>query len=228
MFEIKKNPKKIYVLGTGSGWELAKEPTDATIYCLNDYVRQEVYGIKPDILFMLDILDEKPQVISGQDDLGAIIRRINNMQVRFIAPYKYEEIPLSEPFPLDEAVKTFGYPYFSNTICYMICFAMLQGAEEIHLFGVNQASSKEYGEEKGGVEYWIGQALGRGIKVVIHGELSQVLKYHATRTGGYSMLYGYNQTYEQIKSVSERFGVPIVHKLTAPPKPVARELRPNR
>ena len=114
-FKLKKNPEKVLVLATGSGWELSPTESNAMIYCLNDYTSIEKYGVEPDILFMLDVLDEKPQVVSGQTPLGELVQRINQMGVPFVGPYKYEEIPLSEAFPLEECMKEFGVVYFTNT-----------------------------------------------------------------------------------------------------------------
>src|SRR5438105_13783086 len=117
-FEIKKDPTKVVILATGSGWENGPEKSEKMIYALNDYVYYEKYGVKPDMFFIMDILDEKPQVVSGLTNLGNVIQRLNQMKVPLVAPYKYQEIPLSEAFPLKECVEKFGMPYFTNTICY--------------------------------------------------------------------------------------------------------------
>lgn len=222
-FEIKKDKTRVIVAGTGSGWELIPRNTERTVYCLNDYVRTEKYGVKPDLLFMADVLDEKPQVISGIDNLGDIIARINAMKVPFIAPFKYEEIPLSEPFPIEQCVKEFGWPYFTNTICYMIAYALLQKVKEIDIYGVNQAGSHEYTEERGGVEYWIGLANGRGVKMTVHGDHSQLLMFKGRY--GRNILYGYLQTYEEIMQAKEKFGESVVRKLLGPQKPYSKTIR---
>ena len=60
------------------------------------------------------------------NDLGEMIAAINKLRCPLVAPFKYEEIPLSEAYPLDEVAKTFGKPYFSNTIAYMIAYALLE------------------------------------------------------------------------------------------------------
>lgn len=223
MFEIKKDPSRVIVAGTGDGWEYIPRQTDKTIYALNDFIWAEKYGVKPDVLFIMDVLDEKPQIVSGINNLGEVISRINSMKVPLIAPFKYEEIPLSEPFPLDECVKEFGMPYFSNTISYMIAYALLKGAKEINLYGINQASSSEYFYERAGVEFWLGVALGLGVKITINGEKSELLRNKA-RFGG-SLLYGYNQTYEQIVGAREKFGEPIIRRLLAPSPPKSRIVR---
>lgn len=222
-FEFKKDPTKFIIAGTGGGWEHVPRESEKVIYCLNDYIKIEKYGVKPDVLFVLDVLDEKPQIVSGLDNLGDIIQRINAMRCPLVAPYKYEEIPLSEAFPIEECVKQFGIPYFTNTICYMIAYALMKGAKEIELFGVNQAGSHEYAEEKGGVEYWIGVAVGRGVRVTINGKDSQLLRYKGRY--GNDMLYGYLQDYETIVSLKRKFGEPIVKRLLTPKKPKSRTVR---
>ncbi len=213
MFEIKKDPSKWMILGTGDGWQLAPRESEKMIMCLNDYVFMEKFGVQPDFLCIMDVLDEKPQIVSGVNNLGQVIERINRMRVPLIAPYKYAEIPLSEAFPLEECRKEFGAPYFSNTIAYMIAFALLKGAKEIEIFGVNQASSAEYFYEKAGVEYWLGICVGRGVKVIINGERSELLG-NKRRFGG-NLLYGYQQTYEEILSAAAKFGVGVVKRLSA-------------
>lgn len=223
MFEIKKDPTKVIICATGAGWELAPKESEKIIYALNDYVSTEKYGLIPDFLFIMDVLDEKPQIVSGVNDLGEVIRRINGMRVPLIGPFKYEEIPFSQAFPLDECVKEFGIPYFTNTIAYMIAHALLRGAKEIELYGVNQAGSHEYAEEKGGVEYWIGVAVGRGVKVTINGKDSQLLKYKGRY--GKDILYGYIQSYEEIQEMNVKFGGVNIKKLLKPRQPYSRVVR---
>jgi hypothetical protein len=88
-------------------------------------------------------------------------------------------------YPLKEVVEYFGVDYFTNTVDYAIALAIYRGFTEIDLYGVNMAFGSEYEFEKPGVEFWIGQAMGRGIKVTVFGSESTILK---TRDG---LLYGY-------------------------------------
>lgn len=222
-FEIKKDKTKWIVAGTGQGWELMPRTTEKTVMVLNDFVRKEKYKIQPDYLCMMDVLDEKPQIVSGMDNLGEIIQKINQMRVPFVAPFKYAEIPLSEAFPIEECVKRFGLPYFSNTICYMIAYALMKGAKEIDIYGVNQAGSHEYAEERGGVEYWIGIAIGMGVKVTINGKNSNLLRYKGRYGNG--ILYGYLQPYEAIVANKKKFGETVFKKLLEPIRPSSETAR---
>jgi len=58
-------------------------------------------------------------------------------------------------------------PYLSSTIAYELALAIHEGFAEIHIYGVDLNTESEYAWQKPGVEYLIGVAVGRGIKVVI-------------------------------------------------------------
>lgn len=72
-------------------------------------------------------------------------------------------------FPLGEVLKSVGdcRPYFNNTTPYAIALAIHEGAKEIALFGMDYTYANRGHAEEGRacVEYWIGQAVARGIKV---------------------------------------------------------------
>lgn len=84
-------------------------------------------------------------------------------------------------YPLDEIIEKFDLGYFSDTICYMLAYALhictdgnkkdhtlkLKYPLKIRLYGVDLQDKEEYGEEKGGVECWLGYALGLGADFTI-------------------------------------------------------------
>jgi len=222
-FQLKKNPHHWIIVGTGSGWELCPKQSNATVMVLNDMLYKEQYGIDYDILMIMDVLSEKPRVLSGDQNLGDAIQRINASKKPLISPYKYEEIPLSEPFPLEEWKEKFGEPYFLNTISYMIAYAILRGAVVIDIYGINQASSSEFFYEKASVEALIGICIGLGIKVTVHGSNSEL--WTTKRRFGGSILYGYNMPYENIIRDKKMYGETSVKKLLAPPPPQSRNTR---
>ena len=78
-------------------------------------------------------------------------------------------------YPLDEIVKEFNTDYFTNTITYMIAYAIYLGVSKIRMFGIDAPYGGQYHQDKSGVEYWIGRAAERGITVEIP-EGSWVLK----------------------------------------------------
>jgi len=88
-------------------------------------------------------------------------------------------------YPLDAVIAHTGVDYFSNTVDYAIALAIYEGVNEIHLYGINMELESEYAFEKPGVDFWCGFALGRGIKIIVHGMWSSIMR---TRDG---KLYGY-------------------------------------
>ena len=100
---------------------------------------------------------------------------------------KHPDIPNSIAYPIEEAVKQFGY-YFTNTVSYMIALAIMEKFEEIHVYGIDMAVDSEYNYERPSCEYFLGVAIGRGIKVYIPPE-ADLLKSR--------FLYGYDDVREE-------------------------------
>lgn len=76
------------------------------------------------------------------------------------------EWPASVAFPKRECIDAFGR-YFTNSISWMIAHAIMENAEEIHVYGVDMAQSSEYGAQRPSCEYFLGLAVGMGIKVYV-------------------------------------------------------------
>lgn len=86
-------------------------------------------------------------------------------------------LPSAVPFPRDELLAQFkgqlaGWRYYTNSVSWMIAFATARilansGDGEIALYGVDMATSGEYGIQRPSCEYWLGVAEGAGIKVTI-------------------------------------------------------------
>ena len=97
----------------------------------------------------------------------------------------YDDIPASVRFPrqeinawfrkngglmLEEAGLPDGYfaeDYYTSTPAQMMALAIYEGFEEIHLYGIDMLQAEEYFYQRSGVEYYVGFARGRGIKVYI-------------------------------------------------------------
>lgn len=58
-------------------------------------------------------------------------------------------------------------PYLAASITYEIALAIYEGFEEIALYGIDLNTDSEYAWQKPSVEYFLGVAAGRGIKVVL-------------------------------------------------------------
>ena len=68
-------------------------------------------------------------------------------------------------YPLKKIVRKFHTSYFSDTLAYMIAYALYMEYDEIKLYGADMAPAEDYIWERPGLEYWIGRAIGMGVKV---------------------------------------------------------------
>jgi hypothetical protein len=87
---------------------------------------------------------------------------------------KYKDFPDAGVFPYQELVDKYG-KYFTNTVSWLIAYAIEQEPEEIAIYGVNMAQDTEYAKQRPSCEYFLGIAQGKGIKVTIP-ESSEMLK----------------------------------------------------
>lgn len=81
----------------------------------------------------------------------------------------WDMVPTATVYPLAEVLGTFG-GYFTNTVSYMIALAIHEGFEEIHVYGVDMAVDSEYHHQRPSCEYFLGVAVGRGIKIHVPAE----------------------------------------------------------
>lgn len=98
-----------------------------------------------------------------------------------------EELPNGVVFPFDEVARVCG-AYWESSIGYAVSLAITEGAEEIAIYGVNMRSDEEYAYQRPNLEYLIGLARGKGIKVHVP-DCSPVLKFSGF--DGYHGRYGW-------------------------------------
>ena len=98
------------------------------------------------------------------------------LNIHRIKELKQHLYPLAR---IDKKFKVNGF--FSNTICYMLAYALdfstkiVNGKlvlkpdafEKISIYGVDMLTKDEYELEKGGLEFWLGYAMGLGIEIEI-------------------------------------------------------------
>lgn len=89
------------------------------------------------------------------------------------------EIPAGVLFPFEELQAAFPFgQYMTNTVSWLIAYAIYCGASEIGVYGVDMAQNDEYRAQRPSCEYWLGLAAGRGITVKIPPQ-SDLLKCRA-------------------------------------------------
>jgi len=92
---------------------------------------------------------------------------------------KYPDFPASARYPIEKVTEFLaGFqlrgpdeeeesPYFASTIAYMFALAFMDKRPEIHIYGIDMVIDSEYAVQRPNIEYMIGLARGRGIKVVL-------------------------------------------------------------
>jgi hypothetical protein len=86
-----------------------------------------------------------------------------------ITSRKVDGYPGLVEFPLEDVINTLGSAYFNSTAAYAVAHAIWYGATKISFFGCDFTYANSHQAEKGRgcVEYWIGQAMARGIQIAI-------------------------------------------------------------
>ena len=184
----------VVILGQGPGFENCPWDTEKEIWGLNMSIMR---AKRIDRLFMTDPMEERSAIKNGEFTIEQVKARIAELNIPFVSAYEYKDISTYEPYPILDVVGKLGVPYFVNTICYMIAYALLNGVKSIDMYGINQSSQTEYYEHKACVEFWVGVAVGMGVEINIHGLQSQVMRTADGRLYGYRMRYG--ELVEQLK-----------------------------
>ncbi len=108
-----------------------------------------------------------------------------NAGVEIVSLFKLKHIKKTTRIPFRAMVKKFGTDYFSDSIAYMIAYALhlntrkrkdgllkLKEPMKIRMYGVDMHTKDEYATEKGGIEYFIAVARTLGINFWIHPDSS--------------------------------------------------------
>ena len=90
--------------------------------------------------------------------------------------YEEPDVPNCIVFDMDVYLKALSINkkrarhYFTSTFAYIMAQAISEKPDKIYLYGINLTALDEYTKQRNCMEYWIGQAEGRGIEVVIPSE----------------------------------------------------------
>jgi hypothetical protein len=161
--------------GTREGWR--ELPATVEIWTVNFAWR---YGIERiSRLFEMHRVEklEEDALLSQKrhDELGgqepfeaqhwAWLQGVRDFPVVMLA--EDERIPRSEAYPLGEVELCFGREAFSSSMDYLLALAIYEGYERIYVLGVEMGSETEYAYQRPNFLYWLGQAEGRGVEVVL-------------------------------------------------------------
>lgn len=134
---------------------------------------------------------------------------------------KHPDYPGLVDFPLRDVVNTFGQAYFNSTAAYAVAYAVYLGVKQISIYGFDFTYPNAHHAEKGRacVEFWLGIAVSRGIKVRVPHESSLL---DACEPDG--RLYGYDTVSVDITrndagalevNFSERDDIPTADEIEA-------------
>lgn len=76
-----------------------------------------------------------------------------------------ELVPNAMSLPYREIVKEFGPYFFTSSFAWMMAFAMMKGAKEVALYGIDMASRDEYILQRPGAYYFFEEGKKRGVKM---------------------------------------------------------------
>ncbi len=170
--------KKVIITGMRAPYEGAREDEEVWGCSL-------CYQHQPDLARLYNA-DELGGLTCSDADYIANVNK-HGCQVWMQAPHP--EIPNSRAIPIKEMRAFFGLPYdnWTSTISYMVAHAIFEGAPSITMHRVLEVvGSKDYLFQKAALDFWLGLAVGRGIKVRIS-DGSMLCRPHPWETG----LYGY-------------------------------------
>lgn len=138
----------VSILGKALTSKLCKFDTDEVWGVNNVGSHPEFLGKKIDKLFAFDILPKE-----YTDDM------------KKYAPVCSWQEYADLKYPLEEIKKEFKSEFFTNTVTYMIAYAIYLKVKRIEIYGVDVAFGAPYVQENRGVEFWLGRAVERGIDV---------------------------------------------------------------
>ncbi len=165
----KTNRVSIVGMAPGSCNDAPFNEPDVEIWTVN-----EGYRMFPRVTRLFEIHNRKylTQKIRNPQHLQWLQK---NVDVPVYMLERFDDIPKSIEFPYRDIIKECGSNYFTNTISWMIGFALLEDFEEISIYGVDMATDAEYQAQRPSVEFFVGLAMGRGVKVDIAGQSNMLL-----------------------------------------------------
>lgn len=141
---------RVNILGRGEGWEDGLT-ADGLKWGIN-YFRPEL-----DVLFEIHPVDhpyhEKLRRERENAEAAGIRIETNETCLFLKAAFLF-------PDEID---------YFASSTDYAIAAAIFSGATEIHLYGITMDDKGDHYEKRCGTDFWCGVAIGRGVKVIVHG-----------------------------------------------------------
>ena len=192
-----KAPEHVAILGLGpsvsSFLEFTKRLGGRGTFC------DEVWGINAlgnvfecDRVFHMD--DVRIQEVRAQarpdSNIAAMLPWLKRHPGPVYTSRPHPEYPGLVAYPLEFVVRQTGYAYMNSTAAHAVALAVAIGVKKLTLFGMDFTYAHSHHSEKGRacVEFWLGMAAARGIKISIPQKSSLMDGCEPAR----DRLYGYD------------------------------------
>lgn len=112
----------------------------------------------------------KPEKDGGDPEHIKGMAAMGNIGMPVFMQAHHQEIPSSVPFPKEFVERDLPDGlglYKTSCPAWELGLALALGFEEIHLYGIDMAQETEYAEQRNCVEFLLGIAVGRGVKIHI-------------------------------------------------------------
>ncbi len=160
----------IYIVGTTSHWEETPWGEEAEYWGMNTS-----WGSQPleEFTAWFELHDIQTMYVDypGHEDEEQIewLQRDHGIDVYAWADQiKKWDIKRGVPFPEKEVLAYFAPSrYFTNSVTWLLGWAILEQPKKIGLYGIDMATSKEHRRERPSVEWLLGWARGLGIEIEI-------------------------------------------------------------
>jgi SAM-dependent methyltransferase len=190
-----------------------------------------------DLIFHMD--DVRIQEIraesSPKSNIASMVKWLKWCETPIITSRPHPNYPMAQAFPLEAVLNEFDTAYFNSTAAYAVAYAVWIGVKKISIFGCDFTYPDAHDAEKGRacVEYWLGMAAERGIRIAVPKSSSLLDACHTQR----ERFYGYDTVDLKISQgkdkinieFTEREGLPTAEQIEEAyyhgyhPNPLVRE-----
>ena len=192
--------KEVGLVAKGDGWELSLNYPDMELWGVNDSIVRDpnidlCFFMDRALLYQYDFTTKTGREAfqkavglppdSVENINKAVTQTCNERNIPVYCTKKFDDIPSSMAYPIDDIISYFGTDFFGNSLDYMIALAIYRGYDIIHTFGLNMSQGSKYIYEKPSTTFWLGVALGAGIELNLQGEECQLLTTMNMKTYAY-------------------------------------------
>lgn len=178
IYRIEKmdKPKHVSIVGLGPSSaqyvDITKRLGGRHAYCDQTWCINALGSVLAcDMIFHQD--DVRVQEVRAnaapESNIAAMVKWLKTHPGPIMTSRAHPGYPGLVEFPLEDVVNEFPNAYFNSTAAYAVAYAIFLGVEKVSLFGCDFTYPNAHDAEKGRacVEFWLGIAVERGIKIVV-------------------------------------------------------------